>query len=128
MNKRLIIIATAVFFAAYANFAFAKDAQNKNPDNAIKAKAGKEFVVTLESNMTTGYQWQLARPVDKEYLTLVGLKYVTKKSKLVGAGGKEEWTFKAVKPGVTPVSFQYVRPWEKEAPPAKAQSFTVTIQ
>ena len=84
--------------------------------------------MTLKSNITTGYQWQLAKAVDKKYLLLTGLRYITKKTKLVGAGGKEEWTFKAVKPGTAVISFEYVRPWEKKAAPAKARNFVVVIK
>ncbi len=128
MNRRLVIIILAIFFVSCANLSFAKDAKSKNYDNAIRVKAGKEFVITLNSNLTTGYQWQLTKAVNKEYLILVGLQYIAKKTRVVGSGGKEEWTFKAVKPGVTSVSFQYVRPWEKKVPPAKTKKFSVIIK
>ena len=128
MNKRLVIIAgIAVFLAAITFPAFAKEAQNTKQNKTIHAKAGKEFSLTLKSNITTGYQWQLTKAVDKEFLILTGLRYITKQADLVGAGGKEEWTFKAVKPGTAVISFQYVRPWEKKVAPAKVKNFIVII-
>ena len=127
-KKQLACVCLSLILAVVlATPAFAKDTQKSKQDSPRQVKAGKEFVITLNSNMTTGYQWQLAKAVDKGYLVLLGLKYVARQTKLVGAGGKEEWTFKAIKPGSTAVSFQYVRPWEKKAP-AKIKTIKVVIK
>jgi len=128
-KKQAVVVGiTGILVAAATVFSFAKEAGNINQGKPVQAKAGKEFVITLKSNITTGYQWQLTKAVDKEYVILTGLKYVTKKPKLIGSGGKEEWTFKAVKPGKTTISFQYVRPWEKKVPPADEKRFLVKIE
>ena len=96
----------------------------------INTAAGQEFPITLESNRTTGYQWQLAKPLDEAILKLVGSEYRTPESKpgLVGAGGQEVWTFKAVGKGRTEISLKYVRPWEKDGKPAKEQSYTIVVR
>jgi predicted secreted protein len=47
---------------------------------------------------------------------------------MVGAPGKEVWTFKAVKSGKTTINFKYVRPWEKDKAPTKTTSFQVVIK
>ncbi len=127
--KRLVIITgMAILLAVAVTPSFAKEAQNAKQNKTITVKVGKEFSLTLESNITTGYQWQLSKAVDKNFLLLTGLRYGTKKSKLVGAGGKEEWTFKAVKPGTAVISFQYVRPWEKKVAPVRVKGFGVIIK
>jgi predicted secreted protein len=106
--------------------------QNKNDGSAsfevIKANIGEEFTVTLESNKTTGYEWQLAEPLDKDILLFVNSKYITNESNLIGSGGKEIWIFKALKAGKAAISFRYVRPWEKNIPPAKEETFSVIIK
>jgi len=128
-KKQAIVVGiTAMLITAVTVFSFAKEAKNTKQGKTIKAKAGEEFIITLKSNITTGYQWQLTKAVDKGFLRLTGLRYVTKKTDLVGAGGKEEWTFKAVKPGTAIISFQYVQPWEKKAAPAKVKNFIVIIK
>jgi len=128
-NKWMVIpgIAAAVIMATVV-LSFAKDNGDTRHEDTVNVKAGKELVITLRSNITTGYHWQLTKAVDRNFIILTGLKYVPAKTKRLGKGGKEEWTFKAVKPGTTSVSFQYVRSWEKNEPPAKVKSFRVIIK
>lgn len=93
----------------------------------INARAGENFTITLESNPTTGYSWQLAKPLDEKIVKLVGSEYVPSKTDLVGAGGEENWTFLAVKKGTTRISLKYVRPWEKDKPPVEEKTFLVKV-
>src|SRR3990167_3744633 len=52
--------------------------------------------ITLPSNPTTGYQWQLIR-WEEQYLSLLEHHYVPPQNHRVGAGNVEIWQF-AVKP------------------------------
>jgi predicted secreted protein len=45
-----------------------------------------------------------------------------------GVGGVEVWRFKAVKAGRQGLSFEYRRPWEKSAPPAKIVTYSVSVE
>jgi inhibitor of cysteine peptidase len=82
----------------------------------------------LESNPTNGYSWELSQPLDKNYIALISAKYVPGQSKLIGAAGKEVWTFKALKPGKPVISFSYLRPWEKDEQPADKKEFRLIIR
>ena len=93
----------------------------------IKAAAGKEFTITLDSNRTTGYEWQLAKPLDENIVRLAKPEYIPASTKLCGAPGKEVWKFKAIKPGKTTIYFKYIRPWEKNPVPAKDKKFDINI-
>lgn len=84
----------------------------------ITVRLRKTFKIELNSNPTTGYQWQLAMPLETNSVSLVSSKYIPSKTNLTGSGGKEIWKFKAVKKGKTEISFQYVRPWEHVKPAA----------
>lgn len=95
---------------------------------SIKVEIGQEFVIKLRSNRTTGYQWRLAKSLDKDILQLVKSKYVAPKTSALGAGGDELWTFKAVGKGRTQISLEYVRLWKKDAPPLKTKNFMVTVR
>jgi inhibitor of cysteine peptidase len=79
----------------------------------------------LDSNATTGYSWELKGISNPAILEKTDNKYVTPTSGLVGAGGKEVWTFKALKAGTTALSMEYSRPWEGGR--KGANSFNVTI-
>jgi inhibitor of cysteine peptidase len=68
-----------------------------------------EVVITLESNVTTGFAWTLARGLDPSVLELVDSTYVEPETELVGAGGEEIWTFRAVGEGSTELELSYER-------------------
>jgi predicted secreted protein len=94
----------------------------------IRALAGKEFSITLPANHTTGYSWRLATPLDPSSLNLIGNVYHESTSGKVGASGEEVWTFSAQAPGTVQLDFEYVRSFEKTAPPAKAAKFSVVVE
>ena len=106
-----------------------KEASSKKsaPDK-VEVAVGREFSVTLASNATTGYHWELAAPLDEAIVKLVGSTYQAPATGLIGAGGQEIWTFRAVGRGQTVIQLKYVRPWEKDAPPAETASYQVTVR
>jgi len=80
-------------------------------ERVIEATVDDYFAVSLESNPTTGYKWEA--DFDADYLELQGEEYTTHiKEQIVGAGGTEIFTFKALKRGETEIVFSYKRPWE----------------
>jgi inhibitor of cysteine peptidase len=88
---------------------------------------GEEFIVTLESNPTTGYQWRLAQPLDEKVLKLIKSNYQPDRLDLTGSPGRERWAFLAVSSGQATLSFEYVRPWEKNVPPARVARFRIVV-
>ena len=112
----LIIILPFLFFLSSCN-----------QSNVINARAGEKITITLESNPTTGYSWQLQHPLDEKIIRLEGSKYVGPRSDRVGAGGEEKWTFLAIKKGSTKITLKYVRPWEKDEPPVKEKTFLIKV-
>ena len=120
---RIAIILVLLSFSLYT-FAEPQD----DMTNKIQATVGKEFVITLDANATTGYEWQLANPTDDSLIKLMRSEYVPDKTGLVGSGGKSIWTFKVVRSGKTQISFKYIRPWEKDIPPVKEAVYIVDIQ
>ena len=99
-----------------------------DPEKPIAVSPGREFTITLQSNRTTGFSWQLASPLDEAVLKFVLSDYKAPQSKLQGAGGKEIWTFRAVGRGQTTISLKYVRPWEKDVPPARTAIFKIVSE
>ena len=119
---RIVIILVFLSLSSYA----VAETQN-DMTNTIKATVDKEFVITLDANATTGYEWQLAGMVDDSLIKPVSSEYVPDNTGLVGSGGKSIWTFKAVQAGKTQLSFKYIRSWEKDTPPAKKATYIVDI-
>ncbi|MBM4447422.1 MAG: protease inhibitor I42 family protein [Chloroflexi bacterium] len=80
----------------------------------VNVAAGDTFTVTLCSNATTGFKWsESAQISDQTVVQQTGHEFVAPDAKgLVGAPGKEVWTFKALKKGTSTLSLEYSRPWE----------------
>lgn len=95
-----------------------------------EVKVGQRFSITLESNPTTGYSWELAEPLDESILKLVSSEYKTLATTFPpppGTGGIEIWTFEALDRGTTEISLKYVRPWETDVPPARERTLVVIV-
>ncbi|MCD6358613.1 MAG: protease inhibitor I42 family protein [Dehalococcoidia bacterium] len=97
-----------------------------NPDITIEVIPGREFVISLNSNASTGYQWNLTKTLDTSILELVISEYEAPTTTMLGASGREVWAFKAIAAGETTISLGYSRPWES-SPPAETTVFTVTV-
>lgn len=78
--------------------------------------------------MSTGYQWQLAEPLDETMVELVNTEYIPYRTQRLGADGKQLFTFKALKAGETTISFKYAREAEKDKPPEKEQTISISIK
>lgn len=90
---------------------------------------GGTLTVILESNITTGYSWnENANIGDKTVMQQTDHKYQPPATPVPGAGGKEVWTFKALKAGKSTISLEYRRPFEPTAAPAKTFTLTVTVR
>lgn len=83
----------------------------KNNDE-IKMKVGEIFSVELESNPTTGYQWE--ESFDEKKVKLVD-KNFDLPSRAIGAAGKETFTFEALSEGTSTIRLDYKRGWESDS-------------
>jgi predicted secreted protein len=99
-----------------------------NPDIPVEVQPGDEFSIVLPSNPTTGYKWELLKPVDDDILELQDTEYTSKcKDGLIGCGGVEVWNFFAASEGETTISLKYARPWEKDVKPVQIRVFRVIV-
>ncbi|WP_132913410.1 protease inhibitor I42 family protein [Pseudomonas aeruginosa] len=89
------------------------DADDCSP---LKLTQGQELVLTLPSNPTTGFRWELRNPAASVLKRLGPEVYSNSEedSGLVGSGGDDR------------LELVYRRPWEKDAEPA--ESFSCAIQ
>lgn len=94
----------------------------------IESAEGGEFAISLESNPTTGYSWEIASPPDPEVVELLDAAYRPPETPRIGAGGRQVWTFRAAGSGETEIALEYLRPWEEGVPPARRAVFTVVVR
>ncbi|MFC1701067.1 protease inhibitor I42 family protein [Patescibacteria group bacterium] len=79
----------------------------------IEVDNGENFLINLESNITTGYQWE--GEYDENYIQFISKEYVKSLPELIGSGGIEVFNFLALQNGDTEIVFSYLRSWEGEA-------------
>jgi inhibitor of cysteine peptidase len=97
----------------------------------IEVAKGGTVTVILGSNQTTGFQWSEQAVIgDTTILEQTSHKYVSSETdtQVVGAAGKEEWTFKALKSGTTTVTMEYSRPWEGGEKGTWKFNLTISVQ
>ncbi|MBA7689260.1 hypothetical protein ES703_97765 [subsurface metagenome] len=97
----------------------------------VELDQGQVLIVTLESNPTTGYRWEVVETLDS-ILEHIGLAEFqpsdTVEPPLVGAGGWEIFRFKAISAGQMTLQLVYHRPWEENVEPLKTFSCEVVVR
>ena len=96
---------------------------------AVEVGIDGSVVVTLESNSSTGFSWELTKISDETVLKQVDQKYEGPGAGAPpGAGGQEVWTFKVLKKGTSSISMEYSRPWEGGEKAAETFNLTVVVK
>lgn len=95
----------------------------------ILLQAGDVLVVTLPSNPSTGYSWQVLA-VDPAVLVQQGDPVYQPSADgtgLVGTGGTETFRFDAISGGSVTLTLGYLRPWEQGSQPIEIFSVDVVV-
>jgi len=95
----------------------------------IDLGVGGVLLVTLDSNATTGFEWELTKNSNKGVLETVGNKYeAPKETGMVGAPGKEVWNFNGLTKGKSTITMEYSQPWDGGTKAAEAFTLTVNVK
>lgn len=100
------------------------------PDRQYTLSQGEEFVITLKTNPSTGYQWMIKEGLAGSGLVLLEENYQpadrSSGKPIVGAGGTKTWKFRGAEPGKTMLKMVYQRPGEEKS--AETKYFQVQIK
>ena len=102
---------------------------DRNQGQQIEVEIGQILVVSLVSNPTTGYSWQVSEN-DETILAPQGeVNYQAdpQSEGLVGSGGTETFRFKAEKSGRVNLELIYHRPWEQDVDPLQVYTIDVVV-
>jgi len=128
----LLILATAVLgFWYYKTMPEPPSPQSsallpKLRKNTLNVKKGESFTIALDSNPTTGYEWETN--YDSSRIRFDNKEYKPDFREIVGSGGKETFHFTALESGRTSINFNYIRPWEKDKAPEKTVDYDIIIK
>jgi inhibitor of cysteine peptidase len=87
---------------------------------------GDTLTIKLSSNPTTGYSW--GQPQGLANLELLSTKTEQGSSDSMGSPGFQIFSFKATGAGVSTLTLNYFRPFEKNTPPVKTYLLSLTIE
>ncbi|HOE15788.1 MAG TPA: protease inhibitor I42 family protein [Syntrophorhabdaceae bacterium] len=133
-RSALMVLATAFLLLSAANCAHTQEQSSKQKrifsgsKTPFTMEVGDEFVLTLESNPSTGYLWQFAEKPDEGVVRFIGSEYRAAYPDRIGGGGHEIWTFRAAGKGKAAISLIYVRPWEKGVPPVRTAGVVIVVE
>ncbi len=87
-----------------------------------------ELVVTLPSNLSTGFDWSY-ETIGKIVLEEVSHEYIgPEETGSVGAPGKSIWLFKSIDRGKTELRMEYSQPWEGGIKTEWSLILTITVE
>lgn len=134
MNKRNTgVLAALIGSMVCAGALVAKESVllvgEKDSGKLVSVSVGQELDVELPGNITTGYSWVLTPGDEAKVLKQKGkIVYTQPEVTAPGLGGKFTTKFKAIAKGEGRVNLQYIRPWEKDIPPARTFSIDIEVE
>jgi len=127
MNRLVILVTASVLLgSSVVGCVSGQPKEYTDPSQDIEIGVGKQFIITLDSNPTTGYEWQA--DFDESLLKLVQDEFKPAKTEpgMTGVGGKQSFTFQGVKKGKPEVTLTYKRSWEEGF--AERKVFVISIK
>ncbi len=96
--------------------------------HAVVIAIGDTLVVSLKSTPGTGFSWKIGQ-IDDKVLRQQGEPQLIKAANpMPGAPATQVFRFVATSGGSIDLELDYVRPWEKSAPPERTFYLGVTVR
>jgi parallel beta-helix repeat protein len=114
----------------YYDVSLLVDVNEDDDGGLIELETGQVLVVTLESNPTTGYRWEVQQVQASVIGQIGGVEFkpfVEDGKPVVGAGGWEIFRFRAVGIGQVTLQMVYHKSWEEDAEPLRTFTLDVAV-
>jgi len=127
----LIVLAEHLFEGILSVEPEEVNVDEEDDGSQVELEQGQILVVTLKSNPTTGYRWEVVETQESILEQMGEAEFKpsqTGEPPLVGAGGWEIFRFKAISAGQTSLKLVYHRPWEEGVEPVDTFSIQVVVR
>lgn len=103
---------------------------DKDNGKTVKVAVDGTVILSLESNITTGFSWTKADKVDKDILKLEKDDYMQSPNPngLLGVGGTTVIVYRALKKGTAKIDLTYMQPWNPDSEFNTNYSVTVEVE
>lgn len=88
---------------------------------------GDALEISLPATSGTGYTWQ-TEPIAGEFVKPAGEPRYKLDSEMPGAPGHQIFQFSVQASGTGTLEMHYIRPWEKDTPPAKVFKIMLIVR
>ncbi len=127
--KHFVLVTLALVVLIGCSFQSGNVDLNSNNNGAtVDASPNQMINIQLESNVTTGFKWNLVTEPDAKVVKFISSKYNGPIGGGVGAGGSETWQFQAIGKGTSALKLAYFRSFEPNTPAAREFSITVNVK
>ena len=126
-NLVLLLIACAIALSTIAADASVVFVSLDDNGQEFTFERGDALEVSLPAASGTGYTWQAA-PVAGGIVTQVGDPEFKADRTMPGASGRQIFHFARGAVGMGTLEMHYIRPWEKNTPPAKVFKIMITVR
>ncbi|MGB7848998.1 MAG: protease inhibitor I42 family protein [Candidatus Acidiferrum sp.] len=123
---KLLALCALLPFLLFATYAKSLLLDESDESTHICLYPGDTLTIKLVSNPTTGFTW--TNPESPTNLALLSSKSTRDPADPVGAPGFQVFSFNATAPGESVLVLKYLRPFEKNTPPAKMFHLFITIE
>ena len=127
LRRVLYVAGIALFLFLLAGCEKIVNVDSSMNGSSVTLEKGQVMELKLTSNPTTGYDWELTG-LDTAILQQTGEVDYKSDSMLIGSGGTDTWTFKAVGSGKTHLTLIYHRTWEKDIPPLETFELDIEVK
>ena len=124
MRIKSIILTTAFSIFLSACSVSCLTLTEKDNASIVSLRGGQSLKITLASNPSTGYSWNIVS-IDPALLKQVGEKEYKQESNRKGGGGHTIFRFRGIAKGKLSLKLAYYQGWEKN--PSYEKTFTVAI-
>lgn len=127
--KRLLLALSLSLLAACAHQPRQNVMLTDASDCPVSLTAGQHLTLSLPSNPTTGFRWQVQSPVGEALQSLGPEVFSTPESlNMVGSAGQSTWRYQARQAGSSHLVMVYQQPWAPEVPPEKTFDCVITVK
>ena len=125
-RSRLLFLLAALLLASSANASVVFISPDDN-GREFTLDRGDALEISLPATSGTGYTWQ-AEPVEGGFVTQVGEPAFALDNAMPGASGHQVFHFGVSASGTGMLEMHYLRPWEKDAKPAKVFKIMLIVR
>ncbi|MFH1877664.1 MAG: protease inhibitor I42 family protein [Candidatus Omnitrophota bacterium] len=128
MPEKKLTIISLILVAALFGCAVPKEIMFPvKGSRTVGVRKGQVLKLQFDANASTGYIWELADSANKGVIEQVGKIRYIHTSNRIGAPGIQIFRCEGMKKGKAALTFEYRRPWEKDAKPAKRYVVRVLV-